>query len=158
MTEVAGLATSRHRTIGAEHGPVNFEQDQYRAPARSPSRFHSEDSLSKVRSGSISEVGQLPRQGPFLPQQGTCRDCIGMSVSCQKRHRTSGRFGLRPHVEAYGHARVESFAILIGYCRSLLTYRLRCHWRHLISSRGDNGASFWFARKKRAAYSSTYPD
>jgi hypothetical protein len=49
------------------------------------------------------------------------------------------------HVEACGRARVESFPIIIGCCRSLPTCRLRCHRRRSMSSRGDDGAAFWFA-------------
>ena len=30
------------------------------------------------------------RPGPFLPQQRTCDDCIGMSVSCQQLHQVAG--------------------------------------------------------------------
>jgi hypothetical protein len=39
---------------------------------------------TNVRVGSFSDLG--PRQrGPFVPQQRTCGDRIGMSVSCQFR-------------------------------------------------------------------------
>ena len=71
--------------MGAEHGPLKFGQDQYPAPARSPSRFRSEDRLGSRRSASVILDGNglsamdCPRHVGFHPGSDRTIGIRGMS-------------------------------------------------------------------------------